>query len=380
MSAKTWFSLRASATSIDISIHDEIGSWGVSAKQFLSDLRAAPANLPINLSLHSPGGEVLDGLAIYNSLKARTAPVNVKIEGLAASMASVIAMAGSHISMPRNAYLMIHNPSGMAFGDSADMRELADLLDKLQGSLLNAYESRTGIPRAELTKLMEAETWMDGDDALERGFIDAVTDDLALSASAFDTRKLSNMPHHATPPAAIVAPVEPPAPAPAPVTPPIEEPATPPADENPPAPPVEPPAPENKAGIVERFFAAISGDAGLKAEIENVRASLATRDAEVATLKTENAALKPKADQFDLIEAKLREAEAKQKTIGQAAAEVAASHGLHPNAQGELPAPAGEAGSILDQFEAITDPAERTAFFQKNKAAIMAAHIAAKQK
>lgn len=184
--SRTWFTITnaADAPAAEISIHDEIGAWGISAKDFLGQLKNIPAGRPLTLSLHSPGGEVFDGLAIYHALKAR-GNVSVRIEGLAASMASVIAMAGTHISMPRNAYLMIHNPSGFAMGDAGDMRQLADLLDKLKGSLIAAYRDRTKKSDEDLTAMMDAETWLTGEEAVAQGFADEVTDAVALSASAF---------------------------------------------------------------------------------------------------------------------------------------------------------------------------------------------------
>jgi ATP-dependent Clp endopeptidase proteolytic subunit ClpP len=192
MSRKTWFTITnaADAPAAEVSIHDEIGSWGVTAKEFIAELRAIAVQKPINLSLHSPGGEVFDGLAIYHALKAR-GNVNVRIEGLAASMASVIAMAGTRISMPRNAYLMIHNPSGFAMGESSDMRQLADLLDKLKGSLIAAYRDRTKKSDEDLTAMMDAETWLTGEEAVAQGFADEVTDAVALSASAFKGSRIT---------------------------------------------------------------------------------------------------------------------------------------------------------------------------------------------
>lgn len=192
MSRKTWFTITnaADAPAAEVSIHDEIGSWGVTAKEFIAELRAIAIQKPINLSLHSPGGEVFDGLAIYHALKSR-GNVNVRIEGLAASMASVIAMAGTRISMPRNAYLMIHNPSGFAMGESSDMRQLADLLDKLKGSLIAAYRDRTKKSDEDLTAMMDAETWLTGEEAVAQGFADEVTDAVALSASAFKGSRLT---------------------------------------------------------------------------------------------------------------------------------------------------------------------------------------------
>lgn len=190
--SRTWFTITnaADAPAAEISIHDEIGAWGISAKDFLGQLKNIPAGRPLTLSLHSPGGEVFDGLAIYHALKAR-GNVSVRIEGLAASMASVIAMAGTRISMPRNAYLMIHNPSGFAMGESSDMRQLADLLDKLKGSLIAAYRDRTKKSDEDLTAMMDAETWLTGEEAVAQGFADEVTDAVALSASAFKASRVT---------------------------------------------------------------------------------------------------------------------------------------------------------------------------------------------
>ena len=194
--SRSWYAIRASASDsapAEVSIHDEIGSWGISAKKFLADLAGIPAARAVNLSLHSPGGEVFDGLAIYNALKAR-GNVDVTIAGLAASMASVIAMAGRTVSMPRNAFLMIHNPSGVAIGDAGEMRDLADLLDKLKGSLVSAYASKTQMPPAELEQMMNAETWLTGEEAAAKGFVDTVTDTVALAASASFTTKFARAP------------------------------------------------------------------------------------------------------------------------------------------------------------------------------------------
>jgi ATP-dependent protease ClpP protease subunit len=196
--SKTWFTITnaADAPAAEISIHDEIGAWGVSAKDFIAQLRSIAAATPIHLSLHSPGGEVFDGLAIYHALKAR-GNVTVRIEGLAASMASVIAMAGTRIEMPRNAFLMIHNPSGFAMGDAADMRQLADLLDKIKSSLVAAYRDRTKKTDEDIIDMMDAETWLTGEEAVEHGFADATTDEVALSASAFKTARITAALRHA---------------------------------------------------------------------------------------------------------------------------------------------------------------------------------------
>ena len=111
-------------------------------------------------------------------------------------MASVIAMAGTRIEMPRNAYLMIHNPSGFAMGDAADMRQLADLLDKLKGSLIAAYRDRTKKSDEALTAMMDAETWLTGEEAVAQGFADEITEAVALSASAFKGSRLTAVMAH----------------------------------------------------------------------------------------------------------------------------------------------------------------------------------------
>lgn len=331
---KTWYSIKASSASAEVSIHDEIGSWGVSAKDFLAQLRGIPSNLPINLSIHSPGGEVFDGWAIYNALKGRN--VNVKIEGLAASMASVIAMAGTTRSMPENAYLMIHNPVGMAVGEAEDMRELADLLDKLRDGIAGAYMARTGLSREDVNTLMAAETWLDGNEALAMGFTTEVTDTLALSASAFDTRRISKMPTPSNNSETTEVPVT------------TEETISEPAVEETPAveekkddePATEgeaAPAPEAK-GIIARAIAAFTNSKKSGELVASLRTEITAKDSEIAELKASLSSLKDKADIIAKLEAELVEAEKASKTASQKAAEIVAAAGFDPAKRGELPA------------------------------------------
>lgn len=174
----------------EIYIYDEIGYWGVTAKDFANELKEYKKSDVINLRINSPGGSVTDGIAIYNLLKNHDALVNVQIDGLAASMASIIAMAGDTITMPENALMMIHNPWGYAMGDSDEMRKTADVLDKMKKALLSAYAQKSGKSDEELDQLMTNETWMTGIEAVEMGFADQVTDEIQLAAS-FDTSKLN---------------------------------------------------------------------------------------------------------------------------------------------------------------------------------------------
>jgi ATP-dependent protease ClpP protease subunit len=159
----------------DIYIYDEIGYWGVTARQFASSMKALGDLDHINLHIHSPGGDVFDGIAIYNLLNSHTASKTVYIDGLAASMASVIAMVGNPIIMPENAMMMIHKPWGITGGDANDMRDYADLLDKVEAVLIPSYAKKTGKPPDELALMLGEETWMTAQECLEHGFADQIS-------------------------------------------------------------------------------------------------------------------------------------------------------------------------------------------------------------
>ena len=121
---QSWFRMQATNNSqADIFIYDEIGYWGVTAKQFVNDLRALGDISHINLHINSPGGDVFDGIAIFNALKHHGAAITVHIDGLAASMASVIAMVGNPVIMPGKTMMMIHNPCGLAGCNANEMHE-----------------------------------------------------------------------------------------------------------------------------------------------------------------------------------------------------------------------------------------------------------------
>ncbi|WP_420065049.1 ClpP-like prohead protease/major capsid protein fusion protein [Pectobacterium colocasium] len=170
---KFWYTIKASSKgTADIQIYDEIGAWGITAQQFSDELKALGQISHINLHIHSPGGDVFDGIAIYNLLNKHPASVTVHIDGLAASMASVIAMAGDHIVMPENALMMIHKPWGISGGNAVDMRDYADLLDKIESVLIPAYAKKTGKTAEELAVMLGDETWMDGKECLAHGFAD----------------------------------------------------------------------------------------------------------------------------------------------------------------------------------------------------------------
>lgn len=194
---KSWFRMQAKEDqTADIYIYDEIGGWGISARRFTEDLLSLGNLSHINLHIHSPGGEVFDGIAIYNQLKNHSATITVYIDGLAASMASVIAMVGDTVIMPKNAMMMIHKPWGVSWGDANDMREYADLLDKLENVLIPAYVAKTGKTTEEMTAMLEQETWLDGDECVEHGFADKVIEPVKAMASLTSKRieEFSSMP------------------------------------------------------------------------------------------------------------------------------------------------------------------------------------------
>jgi ATP-dependent Clp endopeptidase proteolytic subunit ClpP len=218
--AESWYSMRALARgSVEILLYDEIGAWGISAKQFATDLLACGDVSQINLRIHSPGGDVFAGMAIYNTLKAHPARLDVYIDGLAASMASVIAMAGDTVFMPSNAMMMIHKPWGVQGGDADEMRRYAELLDKVETTLVQAYAAKTGKSPEEIHALLKAETWMDGGEAVAAGFADQLIDPLQAAAQLNSKRmqEFEHMPKDALntlmpPRAQVVPPANPPAP------------------------------------------------------------------------------------------------------------------------------------------------------------------------
>ncbi|WP_442959863.1 ClpP-like prohead protease/major capsid protein fusion protein [Providencia sp. PROV196] len=186
---KSWFQMKAtSETSADIYIHDEIGMWGVSAKRFTEDLISLGNISHINLHIHSPGGEVFEGIAIYNQLKNHNATITVYIDGLAASMASVIAMVGDEVKMPKNAMMMIHKPWGVSWGDANDMRDYADLLDKVENVLIPAYMEKTGKTKEEIEAMLGEETWLTAEECVEHGFANTVIEPVKAMASLSSKR------------------------------------------------------------------------------------------------------------------------------------------------------------------------------------------------
>lgn len=175
-SQRSWYRIenRADEDAVDLYIFDLVGkTWdgGVSANDFVRELKDVTASV-INLHLNSRGGDVFEGLAIYNALKQHDAEVNVSIEGLAASIASVVAMAGDTIIIAKNAQVMIHEAHAIAMGNAEDMKKMAALLDESSDNIASIYADRAGGTVASWRRQMKAETWLTGQKAVDAGLAD----------------------------------------------------------------------------------------------------------------------------------------------------------------------------------------------------------------
>lgn len=171
--------IRAAASDEDdrtISIYDVIGYdyWtgeGVTAKRIAGALRSLGKG-PVTVNMNSPGGDMFEGLAIYNLLREHPGEVTVKVLGLAASSASVIAMSGDNVQIARAGFLMVHNCWVLAIGNRHDLRDMADTLEPFDKAMADIYAARTGGDIKAMSKLMDAETWIGGSDAIDKGFAD----------------------------------------------------------------------------------------------------------------------------------------------------------------------------------------------------------------
>lgn len=186
---KFWAIKQLSKEKGELYLYSEIASssWygdEVTPKQFKDDLAALGDISELDVFINSPGGDVFAGITIYHILKRHPANKTVHVDGIAASAASVVAMAGDHIVMPKAATMMIHNAWAMAVGNKADMRAMADTLERLDGQLADIYAARTGKDREQVAAWMDEERWMSGDEALADGFCDEVEENAQIAACA----------------------------------------------------------------------------------------------------------------------------------------------------------------------------------------------------
>ena len=207
MPTAKWYDIKAqSGTRAEIYIFGVVVDYkwyddddDVTAKEFIDAIK----NLgDLDVHINSPGGSVPAGNAIYNALRRHKGDVAVYIDGMAASIASVIAMAGSRVIMPENALLMIHDPWSYAVGNAADMRKTADTLDKFKSGLVAAYRDKTGLDEDVIATMMSAEAWITAAEAVEMGFADELEQPIAVAAR-FDLSRYKNVPQALlqTPPA-----------------------------------------------------------------------------------------------------------------------------------------------------------------------------------
>jgi ATP-dependent Clp endopeptidase proteolytic subunit ClpP len=186
---KSWYSMKAGEDSAEISIFDEIGLWGINATAFKKDWDEIKDKKNIRLMLNSPGGDVFDGMAIYNMISAKRENVEIEVYGLAASIASVIALAGDSLTMGEGTYLMIHNPWGVTIGDYNDHVKMAEVLEKMQGEFINIYANSSDLDKDKIKEIMDNETWMTAKEAAEFGFVDEVFEPEELAAMNFNFNK-----------------------------------------------------------------------------------------------------------------------------------------------------------------------------------------------
>jgi ATP-dependent protease ClpP protease subunit len=203
--------VKNAANELEMLIYDEIGYdfWtggGITAQDVADQIRAAGPVSRIALRINSPGGDVFEGSAIYSQLSKSGVPVDVYIDGLAASAASFIAMVGTTISMGDNAMMMIHNPWSIELGDANDMRKCADTLDKVRDSMLPAYMRRYSGSEDDFKALLDAETWLTAQDCKDCGLADKITTpDMSTQAKAksvsakFDLSVFKNTPESMKP-------------------------------------------------------------------------------------------------------------------------------------------------------------------------------------
>ena len=188
------FKIRAKDDTATVYVYDEIGAWGVSGKAFADQMQSLGSVGSINVRINSPGGDVFDGLAMFNLLRGHPAEVTVDIDGWAASAASVVAMAGDTINMAANSFMLVHAPWTIHGGNSEDFRKMADQLEAIESSLVDTYATRRSIDRQVVADWVAEETLFSADGAVEAGMADAVTGESAIAALA-DFSSCRFLPH-----------------------------------------------------------------------------------------------------------------------------------------------------------------------------------------
>lgn len=193
MAKPSWFKIRNANNAASITILGDIGAWGVSFADFKRSVDAAGKPKELHISINSDGGDVYTGFAIYNYLQRHAARKIVTIEGLAASMASVVAMIGDEIVMPANATIMIHNPVGQIAGEGEQIVQFGESVKKMRMQIANAYADRTLMDVKDILKMMNSQTWLGAEEALAKGFATRIEEPVKIAAY-FDLSKYRNAP------------------------------------------------------------------------------------------------------------------------------------------------------------------------------------------
>ena len=187
-----WYNIQNKAgETADVYIFEEIGMYGVTAQDFISEIKDLK-DKPINLRINSLGGDVFNGMAIYNVIKKRESKTTVYVEGIAASIATIIALGADEVIMSENSLFMIHNAWGGTMGNSKDMRKSADTLDKISNELTEIYVKKTGLAYNRVTEMMDEETWLSAEEAYDLGFVDTISDAIKVAAK-YDVSKFKNI-------------------------------------------------------------------------------------------------------------------------------------------------------------------------------------------
>lgn len=195
-----WYTIRARAAGAapEVQIHGEIGLGGITVADFSRDLKGLGEPKAITVGINSLGGAVFDGIAIHNILARHPAKVTVRVDGIAASVASLIAMAADQVVMPENAFMMIHDPWAGVVGDAEDLRAMADVMDKVKQAMVAGYARKSGKAEAEIARLMAEETWLTAAEAVAMGFAGEVMQPVKIAA-------LGNLERYPKAPAALRA-------------------------------------------------------------------------------------------------------------------------------------------------------------------------------
>ena len=179
--AKTEFKIEARQSEADILLYGAVGDdfWedSVSAKSFSDELKVLPESVKkINLRINSPGGSVFDGVTIYERLRQHKAKVTVHVDGMAASIASIIALAGDEVIIGEGAFFMVHAPMSGVMGNAREMEDMIEVLDKIEAQMTGIYSRKTGLSSAEISRMLMKDTWLNAEEAVEMGFADRISD------------------------------------------------------------------------------------------------------------------------------------------------------------------------------------------------------------